>query len=70
MFDLGAVTCEKRHRLASEIIDEFCTSVKPLEQELERGIIHGDFNEQVERQRFLFKVFNINNCLCCYRTYL
>jgi hypothetical protein len=41
------VTCEKKRELALAIIEEFCACVKPLEQELERGIIHGDFNEQV-----------------------
>jgi hypothetical protein len=46
-FSSGAVTCEKKRKLALAIIEDFCACVKPLEQELERGIIHGDFNEQV-----------------------
>ncbi len=41
------MTCEKKRKLALAIIEDFCACVKPLEQELERGIIHGDFNEQV-----------------------
>jgi hypothetical protein len=50
--DSGAVGCEKRRQLASAIIDEFCACVIPLEQQLERGIIHGDFNEQVVINRW------------------
>jgi hypothetical protein len=46
------VGCEKRRQLASAIIDEFCACVIPLEQQLERGIIHGDFNEQVVTNRW------------------
>ena len=43
---LFAVEDEGRRKLAEEIIDEFCKTVKPAEDQLEKSIIHGDFNEQ------------------------
>ena len=41
-----AVTEPDRRRLAEEIIQEFSDTVKPVEAQLEKAIIHGDFNEQ------------------------
>ena len=41
-----AITDPERRRLAEEIIKEFNDTVKPVESQLEKSIIHGDFNEQ------------------------
>jgi len=41
-----AITDEERKRLSEEIIKDFCDNVKPVESDLEKCIIHGDFNEQ------------------------
>lgn len=41
-----AITDPERRRLAEEIIQEFSDTVKPVESQLEKAIIHGDFNEQ------------------------
>jgi len=43
---ISAVEDEGRKKLAECIIKEFCSTVKPVEKELDSGIIHGDFNEQ------------------------
>jgi len=43
---ISAVKDENRKALASEIINEFTQKVKPVENQLEAGIIHGDLNEQ------------------------
>ncbi len=59
----GAVTCEKRRKLALAIIEDFCACVKPLEQELERGIIHGDFNEQVFEAKMEIQVLSKHDVL-------
>ena len=41
-----AITDPERRRLAEEIIQAFSDTVKPMESQLEKSIIHGDFNEQ------------------------
>ena len=41
-----AITDPERRRLAEEIIQAFSDTVKPAESQLEKAIIHGDFNEQ------------------------
>jgi len=41
-----AVTDEEKRKLAMEIVEEFEKTVKPVEDQLEKAIIHGDFNEQ------------------------
>lgn len=43
---LFAVEDGERRKLAEEIINEFCKTVKPAEAELDKSVIHGDFNEQ------------------------
>ncbi len=58
------MTCEKKRKLALAIIEDFCACVKPLEQELERGIIHGDFNEQVFEAKMEIQM------LCKHMTFL
>ena len=41
-----SVTDPEKRRLAEDIILEFKTLVKPAEDQLQKCIIHGDFNEQ------------------------
>jgi len=43
---VSAVTDTEKRKLVVEIIDKFCEEVIPRTNELEKGIIHGDFNEQ------------------------
>jgi len=43
---VSAVTDPDKNKLVVEIIDKFCEAVIPVSKELEKGIIHGDFNEQ------------------------
>lgn len=42
----SAVTDPEKRKLAEDIIDEFTRLVIPASKDLEKGIIHGDFNEQ------------------------
>jgi hypothetical protein len=67
------VTCEKKRELALAIIEDFCACVKPLEQELERGIIHGDFNEQVFEAKMEIQVLSKHTTIlfiCFFRIFL
>ena len=41
-----AITDPDRRKLAEDIIAEFSNTVKPSEGQLQKSIIHGDFNEQ------------------------
>ena len=41
-----AITDQNRKSLAEDIIAEFTSTVKPNEDQLQKSIIHGDFNEQ------------------------
>ena len=43
---LFAVEDDVKRKLAEEIITEFSVAVKPVEDQLEKSVIHGDFNEQ------------------------
>jgi len=43
---VSAVTDDKNRKLVVDIIDQFCETVVPASSQLEKGIIHGDFNEQ------------------------
>ena len=43
---VSAVTDDEKRKLVVDIIDKFCEIVIPASKELEKGIIHGDFNEQ------------------------
>ncbi len=66
------MTCEKKRELALAIIEDFCECVKPLEQELERGIIHGDFNEQVFEAKMEIQVLSkhMTFLLICFQNIL
>ena len=43
---VSAVTDDEKRKLVVDIIDQFCEIVIPASKQLEKGIIHGDFNEQ------------------------
>jgi len=43
---VSAVPEGEKRKLVVDIIDQFCESVIPASKKLDKGIIHGDFNEQ------------------------
>jgi len=43
---VSAVEDPERNKMIHEILDCFCDTVIPIQDKLEAGIIHGDFNEQ------------------------